>query len=142
MYRSPFFETFFADAEVQHPSDHVDASVAGLTGQVQTLTRNMFDLQLVVAALIETLHRIELADPATLRETVEEELARVRKDLAAKTAEQAAARTAKAAVAATPHQAAAGNTTCARCGKIVPSSRTTITETGIVCDLCAAGLPA
>ena len=152
MYRSAFFETFFADTEVEHPDMPDEASVAGLQGQVQTLTRNLFDLQLVVASLIETLHKIELADPVKLRETVEEELSRVRTNLAAKAeiraAEQRATKQAREAAkhASQPepslgHQAVVGSTVCAKCGKTVPSGRTTITATGTICDLCAAGLP-
>jgi hypothetical protein len=153
MYRSAFFETFFADTEVEHPDMPEEASVAGLQGQVQTLTRNLFDLQLVVASLIETLHKIELADPVKLRETVEEELGRVRTSLAAKAelraAEQRAAKQDREAARhasgqpqpSIGHQAVQGSTTCAKCGKTVPSGRTTITATGTICDLCAAGLP-
>ena len=146
MYRSPFFETFFADSELEHPEPDV-SSAAGLQGQVQTLTRNVFDLQLVVASLIETLHKIELADPAKLRATVEEELARVRKTMADKAAEHAKAVAASRPPTVTPppsigHQAAQGTTTCDKCKKVVPMARTTITADGTVCDLCAAGLPA
>jgi len=141
MYRSTFFDTFFSDAEAAQP-DGMDTNVTTLQGQVQMLTRNVFDLQLVVAALIDTLHRIELADPAKLRVTVEEELMRAREHLAVKSKAVADKRAADAKAAANTHQAAAGDTTCDKCKKVVPKARTNFTADGTVCDLCAAGIPA
>ena len=149
MYRSTFFDTFFSDAEAAQP-DEMDTNVATLQGQVQMLTRNVFDLQLVVAALIDTLHRIELADPAKLRVTVEEELMRAREHLAVKSKAVADKRAADAKAAGAAHnvwetglhQAAAGDTTCDKCKKVVPKARTNFTADGTVCDLCAAGIPA
>jgi hypothetical protein len=153
MYRSPFFATFYAGTEVEE-TESIDTHAAGdLVHHVQTLTRNVFDLQLVVAALIETLHKIELADPAKLRETVEVELANVRETLHTKhQARLSAIREERraadaAALAGQPgpgigHAPRQGNATCARCGAVVPAGRTTITASGTVCDQCAAKLPA
>jgi hypothetical protein len=138
-----FWETFF-DNDHRQRSDindaradaaYVAADLDALRGQVGRLQRQLGDLSVLVSVLVRVLQESTVVDPKVLRYRVEAEL----ENLAAARGEYSVAdkyNHAQPSVSPPEPVAPTTPTTCGKCGQTVPANRTTITETGVVCDGC------
>jgi hypothetical protein len=141
-----FWDTFF-DSDYRQRSDinearadaaYVAADVDALRTQVGRLQRQLGDLSVLVSVLVRVLQESGAVDPKVLRYRVEAEL----ENLAAARGEFSVADKyniagARPSVSPPEPEAPTTPTTCSKCGQTVPANRTTITETGVVCDGCA-----
>jgi formylmethanofuran dehydrogenase subunit E len=138
-----FFDLFF-DSDYKQRRDInslattetvLAADMSGLSRQVAQLGARLDDLSLTIAVLVKILQEQTLADPKVLHYRVEAE-----KEAIAEAARDAAKQMAASAVTAShPHKAPAPvfQVRCDKCGNQVPSTRTTITADGTLCDRCA-----
>jgi hypothetical protein len=138
---SDFFSYWF-DSEYRQRRDinSLQMQDAALSDTVQTLSARIAqlrgqlnDLSLTVAVLVKMLQEANVADPKVLQYRVEAE-----KEAIA----EAAAEHARALAAASPHASPSKTPTpvfdvrCDGCGNTVPSTQTTITERGTMCNQC------
>jgi hypothetical protein len=120
-----FFDLFFDDDyrqrsdinSLQHQESVIATDVAGLAQRVSALQKQVRELSMTVAVTMKMLGEAGHLDSKIVRYRVEAEL--------------------EAAEEAT-HHAPTAAVKCDRCGQSVPANRTTITESGQVCDRCAA----
>ncbi|MDQ3334279.1 MAG: hypothetical protein M4D80_03895 [Myxococcota bacterium] len=122
--------------EARADAAYVAADVDALRTQVGRLQRQLGDLSVLVSVLVRVLQESNALDPKVLRYRVEAEL----ENLAAARGEFSVAdkyNRAQPSVSPPEPVAPTTPTTCSKCGQTVPANRTTITETGVVCDGCA-----
>jgi hypothetical protein len=120
-----FFDLFFDDDyrqrsdinDLRRQESVVATDVAGLSQQIAALRKQVHDLSMTVAVMMKMLGEAGQLDPKIVRYRVEAEL--------------------EAAEEAT-HKAPTAMVKCDRCKASVPANLTTLTETGQVCDRCAA----
>lgn len=143
-----FWDSFF-DSDYRQRSDINDlrdsnADVAAGLHTVNThafrLQRQVTDLSVLVSVLVKLLEETGQLDAKILRYRVEAEL----EAMAAARSQGGPASLGETLRAGGPSsgsppepQAPTTPTTCGRCGQVVPANRTTITESGVVCDRCA-----
>jgi hypothetical protein len=129
-----FWSFYWGDSEWRQRQD-IDSAfateasdMAFVTAQIRQLKTEIADLQHTVAALMKVLAEMGQLDPRAVQLRVEAELEAMKPPPAPPRAPDAY-----------PHKAKPVDTPvqCARCGDRVPSSRTTITEQGTLCDRCA-----
>ncbi len=117
--------------DLRDSSEYVAMDVQRLGALVTNLQRQVSDLSMLASVLVKMLGESGQLDAKTLRYRVEAELEAA-----------AAARMAPPPVAGNAPPKAepppTTPTTCAKCKKVVPANRTTITEAGTICDECAA----
>jgi len=135
-----FWDSFF-DSDYRQRSDinemrdtafYVANDLETLRGACGTLQRQVHDLSVLVTVLVRILEESGQVDTKVLRYRVEAELDAI-----------AAARglaPAPVTTSGSPAHEPAPTvpTRCTKCGQTVPANRTTITELGVVCDVCAA----
>ena len=140
-----FWDTFF-DNDYRQRSDindmrdetaYASAEIAGVRQHAVRLQRQVSDLSVLVSVLVRMLEESGHLDAKVLRYRVEAEL----ENLAVARGERVYAEPPPPAHIVNPPepQAPTTPTTCSKCGQTVPANRTTITESGIVCDGCVAG---
>lgn len=129
---STFWEGFWTNAVVYR--DELDRALAIEANDVSALSSRAHDqahaiheLQLTVAALMQVLAELGRLDPHAVQSKVEAAVAELRPP-PPKPNE------------AHPHKTATPvfEVRCDKCGEVVPSTRTTITARGTLCDRCAA----
>jgi hypothetical protein len=128
--------------------DRADQALDTAEAAQRWAKRMIEDLQLQLSVQAQQIHTLSSAVSvlaATLRDggVVDAEILEARFEAALINAEeeaaarQAAARTKEATNKA---QGITATTTCIKCGTIVPTNRTVMTERGTLCDRCEAGL--
>lgn len=125
-----FFDMFF-DSEYRQRGDintlqmtegALESDVVAMSERIRALRMQVNDLSLTVAVLVKMLQEQNVVDPKVLHYRVEAELDALRPP-----PQQLGARQPVPDVPVT----------CERCGTVVPSSKTTITAAGTLCDKCA-----
>ena len=98
-------------------------------GQAQ---KQLFELSMTVVVMAQMLEEAGHLDTNALHERIDAELDKLRRP-------KPVPAPAPAPIAAAPSKPKVHDTpvACGRCGKTVPSSQTTITASGTVCDSCA-----
>jgi hypothetical protein len=107
-------------------------TMATLSGRINTLRGQVNDLSLTVAVLVKMLQEANVADPKVLQYRVQAE----KEAIADAAAEHARALAAAAHVSPLKPPPPVFQVRCDGCGNTVPSTRTTITERGTLCDVC------
>jgi hypothetical protein len=123
-----FWDRFF-DTEYRQRTDigALQDSDAQTAYDVQTLARRVDHLETLLAALMKVMSEMGQLDPRAVKVRVEAELEAMRPPAPVTTP------TINPAKTPTP----SFPVKCDRCGNSVPSTRTTITEAGTLCDKCA-----
>jgi hypothetical protein len=144
--------SFFFDAEWKQRRDinsleaadqHLQAGVMSVGARLAQTQEQVFHLSMMVYVLSSMLHEAGLLDGQTLQARVDAEIAKVRPPPPPPMVDPWAAKPASPAPAAPvgePYRdrhETQPTVPCARCGAVVPTSQTTITENGTVCDPCA-----
>jgi hypothetical protein len=142
-----FWDSFF-DNDYRQRSDindlrndaaYVAADIEGVRAHCFRLQRQVGDLSVLVSVLVKVLEENGQLDPKVLRYRVEAELEALAAARMQGPGSLGESLRGGAPQASPPEpQAPTTPTTCGKCGQVVPANRTTITESGVVCDGCAA----
>jgi hypothetical protein len=132
---SSFWQFYFTDSPWRRRQD-IDRAIESealdvgmLQMRMNELSRELHEAQLTLAALMKVMSEMGQLDPRAVQTRVEAELEAMRPPPPAPPA--------PSAPAPVKQPPPSFDVRCDRCGNTVPSTRTTITASGTLCDSCA-----